>query len=97
MTETGTEDTAAAETAAEAAPETAGNRWWIGAAIVVGVPLLILNGVSKAARFGDGFLSHWYGQLAVVSVVLAGYALVHAMVGRAYRRRRATDDVEGVR
>ena len=92
MTET-TETTEATETA----PETSANRWWIGAAIVVGAPLLILNRVSNAARFGDGFLSHWYGQVAVGCVVLAGYALVHAMVARAYRRRRAADRAEGVR
>lgn len=89
MTQTDRETTTAAETT--------GNRWWIGAAIVVGVPLLVLSRVSNAARFGDGFLSHWYGQLAAGCVVLAGYTLVHAMVARAYRRRRAADAAEGVR
>jgi hypothetical protein len=75
-----------------------GNRWWIGAAVFVGVPLVVLRGVSHAARFGDGFLSHWYGQLAVGGALLAGYALVHWMISRAYRRhRRAEDGTGGVR
>lgn len=78
-------------------PAEAGNRWWIGAAIVVGVPLVILRGLSRVSRFDGGFLSHWYGQAAVVVALLAGYALIHWMISRAFRRRRAGEAAGGVR
>jgi hypothetical protein len=64
-----------------------GNRWWLGAALVPFVLLVVLRGLRNTDLIAGSPLGHWYGQLALLALGAAGYAAVYLLVRRAYRRR----------
>ena len=66
-------------------------RRWLGAAIALFVPLMVLRGLGQAGRFGDGPLSHWYVQTALAVAGALLLLAVEWLVGRAYRRREQDD------
>lgn len=61
------------------------NRRWLGAAVALFVPLMVLRGLNQASRFSDGPLSKWYVQAAVVVAGLLVWLVVERLIGRAYR------------
>ena len=69
-------------------PEPAGgNRRWLGAALALFVPVVVLQGLNRTQRFREGPLGEWYVQAGVTAVAVLGWLAVEWLVGRAYRRR----------
>jgi hypothetical protein len=65
----------------------AGNRRWLGAAIALFVPVVVLRGLNQAGQFRDGPLDEWYAQAGVVVAAVLVWLAVEWLLGRAYRRR----------
>ena len=66
-------------------------RRWLGAAIALFVPVMVLRGLNQAGRFRDGPLSEWYVQAAVAGAGGLLFLAVEWLVGRAYRGKEEGD------
>ena len=62
-------------------------RRWLGAAIALFVPLVILRGLNRSAQLRDGPLSAWYVQAGVVVAGVLVWLAVEWLIGRAYRHK----------
>ena len=64
-----------------------GNRRWLGAAIALFVPVVVLRGLNQAAQLRDGPLGEWYVQAGVAVAAVLLWLVVEWLIGRAYRRK----------
>jgi hypothetical protein len=69
------------------------SRRWLGAAIALSAPVVVLRGLSRTEQV-NGPMAQWYVQAGVAAALALGYLGVTWLVGRAYRRRTAGAGLE---